>query len=146
MAIKKYVKELDKNKFAFGVLALSQFNIATGSSPDVQSVVAAFQGSTQLKASLEMVKAGYAQANDKQLTDSQASELIENMSSDDLESLTICFFSSLVGEDFNDWAAKIQAELDKQTEVEEITEAESDPNAEAPSSNGAKSNKRRSEP
>ncbi|MBO0947521.1 hypothetical protein [Fibrella forsythiae] len=141
MAIKVFTTKIGGRNFAFGNLALRRFTEALGCAPNIVSVHAAFKGSTQIGAVIEMIKGGAEQGNDDLLTDREAGDIMDTLSEEQQVKLMETFLSSIVGEPFQEYLDKLKAELEKiqQNEAAEVKPEEEPKNVEASPTGGAKS-------
>lgn len=144
---------INKRVYTFGNLALRRFTEALGCGPTIQAVYAAFQGATQIGAGIEMIKGGVEQASGEMLNDRDAGAIMDKLTDDQQAKLITTFLSSLVGEDFEAYLKKIEAELkaaddNDEAEAGQTINAEGEKNEKndgASPTGGAKSKKKPSE-
>ena len=140
MAVKLFTKKVGDRTFAFGNLALRRFTEALGCAPTIQSVHAAFQGSTQIGAVIEMIKAGAEHGGEELITEHEAAKIADGLTDKQQADLLETFFSSIVGEPFEGYLKKLQKALDA-TEPREPSVMEEAGKPEASPIGGAKSKK-----
>ncbi|CCH01977.1 hypothetical protein FAES_3976 [Fibrella aestuarina BUZ 2] len=113
MTLEQCTYHANGHKLVFGIFALKQFNLATQTYPTIFSVVAYFNGHTQLNGLIEMVRAGYEQGNRKVITPYEAADIVQTFTAEQQDEMSMLFYSSIVGEDFITWAERQKQALEQ---------------------------------
>ncbi len=118
-----------KVKLAFGIYGLKNFCKRLGCEPTIGSVLSAFQGGTKLEAMVEIIRSGAEQHSADQgelvsISDYEAAEVMETVTTSESEKAMKAFFSSIIGEEYDTWFERIQKEIESHTaaSTEELAE------------------------